>query len=72
MDKPDPRNAVVTGLGVIGFTLFYLLVGIFPFKLGWEWHVYTVSENPLAFWITVAIFLILGSVALAWGLVNRK
>ncbi|MEX0805287.1 MAG: hypothetical protein WD688_18505 [Candidatus Binatia bacterium] len=74
MKKPDPVAAIITGVGFIGFSLFYKSMGIFPhrtrgfFSRGWS--AVTATEEPLRFQFVVFLTLVIGVACVIWGLLK--
>lgn len=71
---PPPVSAIVTGLGIIAFTLLYHFVGIFPSRARWSpgGRAVTHREEPAKFQRVVVVSLVLGGGVLAWGLARLR
>ena len=69
---PTPTSAIVTGLGIIAFTLLYHFVGIFPSRARWspEGRAVTRQEEPARFRTVVVLSLMVGGGILAWGVLR--
>ena len=70
---PTPSAAIVTGIGMIAFALFYSYMGIFPNRtLGHPSRVVLLKEEPAKFRWAVALTLVMGGGILTWGLLQRR
>jgi hypothetical protein len=71
--KPTASAAIVTGIGVIAFALFYHFMGIYPSRTRWSpGRVVVQSEEPAKFRGLVLFTVALGAGILAWGIARSR
>ena len=71
--KPSPSTAIISGIGILGFGLFYYFAGIFPSRTGGSprWDAVTAAEDPVRFRLAVLMTLVIGAACLIWGLLKQ-
>jgi hypothetical protein len=71
---PAPFSAIITGFGILGFSLLYYLTGIFPSRTGWfpRWTAVTAAENPEGFYFALVVSVTVGVGCLVWGLLRLR
>ncbi|HEX6730599.1 MAG TPA: hypothetical protein VF074_11330 [Pyrinomonadaceae bacterium] len=64
--KATPSTAIITGIGIIGFGLFYYFIGILPSRRGAS--VVTATEDPSRFGVGIVLMMLVGAACLIWGI----